>query len=80
MVYGKLLAATGNARPCGRGVIPEAGESSFGASAGPACRPLASTGRVASFSRREMAQLGDEVKSITCFAQKGEYDEGTVDA
>jgi hypothetical protein len=60
--------------------FPEAGESSVGASAGPACRPLASTGRVASFSRREMAQLGDEVKSVTCFAQKGEYDEGTVDA
>src|ERR1700732_1735105 len=62
---GVLLAAACNARPCGGGAVPEAGESGSSAGAGPACRPTASTGRVTSGARGEVAGSEDEVKSAT---------------
>jgi len=37
---GVLLAAIGDARPCGGGAVPEAGESAVGADPGQACRPF----------------------------------------
>jgi hypothetical protein len=69
VVYGKLLAATGNARPCGGGAIPEAGESSVGAGAGTSLPTSCKHWKSGVLFSREMAQLGDEVKSVTCFAQ-----------
>jgi|ERR1700677_2246723 hypothetical protein len=60
---GVLHSIAGDARPCRRAGVPQAGEPGAGASGGIACRLAASTGGVASRAGGEMDQSGDEVKS-----------------
>ena len=62
---GLLLPAAPDVRPCGGGAISEDREPGVGVGVGPACRPTASTGGVASGARGEVAGSEDEVKSAT---------------
>lgn len=59
---GVLHSLAGDARPCGGGAVPQAGEPGAGAGAGFRCGVAASAGGVASGTSREVAGSGDAVK------------------